>query len=207
MINSGMSNSNFQKYLSIISTSFGSLPRSLPKPLLVVLVGLPATGKTFLSHNLKERFPLVLLHSDKIRIICFPKPKYTKSENKYVFDICHRLIKDLLKRRMPVLFDATNLLEKHRQVLYDISRSINAKLMVLNITADKEMSKRRISERLLSNSANDFSKATWDVYKRMARFNDPISVKHWTIDNSTNNIICLDPIIEELVSWRNSLYP
>ena len=202
-----MSNSNFQKYLSITFPSLSSLPKSLPKSLLVILVGLPGTGKTFLSHSLKDKFPLVMLQSDKIRVMCFPNPKYTKSENKFVFDLCHRLIKDLLKKSIPVLFDATNLLEKHRQVLYDISHSINAKLMVLNITADKKMCKQRISERLLSNSANDFSKANWDVYKRMACFNDPISVKFWTIDNSTNNIVCLDPVIEELVSWRNSLYP
>ena len=202
-----MSNSNFQKYLPITFTSLSPLPKSLPKSLLVILVGLPGTGKTFLSHILQERFPLALLESDKIRVMCFPKPKYTMSENKFVFDLCHRLIKALLKRSIPVLFDATNLLEKNRQVIYKISRSNDAKLFVLNITAEKKISKRRISERLLSNSNKDFSKANWDVYKRMSRFNEPISVKHWTIDNSTNSIFCLDRIIEDLVSWRNSLYP
>ena len=202
-----MSNSNFQKYLSITFSSLSPLPKSLPKSLLVILVGLPGTGKTFLSHSLKDKFPLVLLQSDKIRVMCFPKPKYTKSENKFVFDLCHRLIKDLLKKNMPVLFDATNLLEKNRQIIYNISRSNKAKLFVLNITAEKEISKRRIAERLLPNSNKEFSKANWEVYKRMYRFNEPISVKHWTIDNSTNNMVCLDPVIEELVSWRNSLYP
>jgi len=200
-----MDNQIIQKNISIIFKSLNPIPKPFPKPLLIILVGLPGTGKTFLGEKLKEDFPVSIVQSDKIRAICFTNPKYTNYENKYVFDLCHKVINNLLQRKIPVLLDATNLLEKNRQGLYEISKFHNAKLLVLKITAERKITKLRISRRLSSKS--NVSKASWNVYRRLGYFNDPIGIQHSVIDNSINNTVCLEPILEELVAWRNSLYP
>lgn len=88
-----------------------SLPQPQIEPPLIVVSGLPGTGKSFFCRKLVERLPFLILSSDTLRRILFSSPRYTESENKRLFPTCHALIEELLRKGIPVIFDATNLLD------------------------------------------------------------------------------------------------
>ena len=202
-----MSKLNTKKHISVIINALKPLSNPFPKPLLIVMVGLPGTGKTYLARNIQESFPVTIIQSDQVRTLCFGQPKYTRSENKYVFELCHRVINNLLEEGVPVLFDATNMIEANRKVLYQISKLNKAKLFVLKIITQEKIIEGRIRDRSLRQASYDFSKADWAVYRRMQKLDHTINISHTIINNSLNNILCLNPILEDLVAWRNSLYP
>jgi len=93
--------------------SLGSLPPPQIKPPFVIVSGLPGSGKSFFCRRLAERSPFLILSSDALRKVLFPNPQYSESENKQLFPACHALIEELLKKGIGVIFDATNLVERH----------------------------------------------------------------------------------------------
>src|SRR3972149_825639 len=97
-----------------LKQALAPLPEPMAKPVLVVISGLPGTGKSYFSRKLAERLPCVILESDALRKRLFSSPDYSAAESQYLFSACHRLIEELLKSGISVVLDATNLVEGHR---------------------------------------------------------------------------------------------
>ena len=90
-------------------------------PILVALCGLPGSGKSYFARELTKLAPFRVLESDRLRKALVSKPKYSPSEHVRIFSVCHLLIEEYLSQGELVLFDATNLTEKFRLPLRQIS--------------------------------------------------------------------------------------
>ena len=67
-------------------------PPALGQPVLVVLCGLPGTGKSTLARRLADALPAVIIESDRVRQRLFAPPTYTAEESQQVHQVCHILI-------------------------------------------------------------------------------------------------------------------
>jgi len=152
------------------------------KPVLLLLCGLPGTGKSFLARRLMESLPFVIIESDWIRKILFPQPRYTAQESRWVHRTCHALIAKLLKRGVRVIYDATNLIEYHRELVYRIAERAGARLLVVKTVASEEVVRDRLMAR--QEAATEISDADWRIYRRMASRQEPIYHSHLVIDTS-----------------------
>ena len=74
-------------------------------PYLVILSGLPGTGKSYFANCLNGRLSFLTVGSDRMRKTLVPEPKYKRSEHIRVFAACHRLIEELLGEGYRVIFD------------------------------------------------------------------------------------------------------
>lgn len=100
----------------------------LDQPMLMIMSGVPGSGKSTLVELIKSQqqtFGIYNLHvvsPDAIRIerngSLLNTPR-TKEENAAVFSEAHRRIKQHLKNKEDVVFDATNLTVKYRSDLYN----------------------------------------------------------------------------------------
>ncbi len=104
-----------------LTESLGQLPEPVVEPAFVVVSGLPGTGKSYFCSKLAERLPFLILESDALRKALFSAPSYSQQESSYLFRVYHLLIERLLKKGVPVVLDATNLSERHRERLYSIA--------------------------------------------------------------------------------------
>ena len=199
-----MQKASIKAKLESLLETVGALPEPLSRPLLVVMVGLPGTGKTYFCRYLCQRFPMAVLESDALRETMFETCRYTQSENRQLFGACHQLIDDLLARNIPVALDATNVLEANRRVLYDIAEKNGAKLVLIRMTAQRSVVRKRLKDGLAQNSRGR-SRADWAVYKRMARSEEPIARQHYKVDSSRGSGTAFDVIVSELVEWRDSI--
>lgn len=168
---------------------------STERPYLVVLSGLPGTGKSHFANELVKRMPLVVVGSDRSRKALISKPKYTRGEHARVFAACHLLIEDLLSEGYGVIFDATNLTERFRQPLYEMAERTGAGLLIIWFTASREVVRRRLDDRAARRSEDSYSDADWLVYCRLRPGEEAITRPHLVVDSSDD----IYPVLEEVV--------
>ena len=131
-----------------LAGSLGPLPEPAARPALVVMSGLPGTGKTYFCDRLSKRLPLVILESDSLRKVLFSSPTYSAEESFHLFQTIHRLIEQLLRKMVSLILDATNLSERHREYLYSIANRLDVKLVLARIKAPPEIVQARLKRRL-----------------------------------------------------------
>ncbi|MBM3947392.1 MAG: ATP-binding protein [SAR202 cluster bacterium] len=159
-------------------------PEPAPRPVLVMLVGLPGTGKTTFAARLAERFPLAVVESDAMRKTLFPRPTYSPAESRRVFAAIHEVLGRLLAERVPALLDATNLVEANRRELYQIAEGAGARLFIVRLTAPDEVVRRRLAERLATRAVAENSDAGWAVYEKLRKRQSPLTRPHVELDTS-----------------------
>jgi len=181
--------------VSRLKESLPELPEPVAKPFLIVLSGLPGTGKSYISRKLAERLPCVILSSDTMRRVLFPSPVFNAGENQRLFAALHILIEDLLRKNVAILLDATNLVERHRERLYCIIDRLRVKIIILRVEAPPEVVQERLQARMADNAPPDSSDADFGVYLRMKTNKQRIRRQHFAVDTSRD----IAPVIEKIV--------
>jgi predicted kinase len=178
----------------------GYKARHMPvKPVIIMLSGLPGTGKSYLSHKLAELLGFTNVESDAVRKELFPKPSYSTKESATVFRSLHNLLKERLENGLSVIFDATNLEERYREIVYKIAGRSGAKLILVEVEAPPELVRKRLESRTQHREKNDHSDATWVVYRRMKKTAEKISRPHYTVNTERD----ITPIINKIVLEAN----
>ena len=179
-----------------LTESLGQLPEPMAEPAFVVVSGLPGTGKSYFCNRLAERLPFIILESDALRKALFPLPSYSSQESSHLFRACHLLIRRLLERGMPLILDATNLSERHREHLYSIADHLEVKLVLVWVEAPPQV----VYERLKTRQENSEGKsdADWEVYQGMKPAVQKIRRNHYAVDTSRDITPVLDKIVREI---------
>jgi predicted kinase len=175
--------------------SLNGLPQPQVEPPLIVVSGLPGTGKSFFCRKLAERLFFLILASDTLRKILFSSPQYNESENKRLFSACHVLVEELLREGIPIIFDATNLLEHHREYFYRAAERAGAKLILVWVEAPTEVVRQRLLTREQAVMPQCDSEASWEVYNKMKPRREKISRNHLVVDTSQDITAVIDKIV------------
>ena len=147
-------------------------------PSLVILCGLPGTGKSYFARELARRAPFVWLNSDRTRKLLVDRPSYSRREHRRVFSAMHVLTRGYLRDGYSVVFDATNLNENVRRPLYSSAQEVGVEPLIIRFTAPAELVRRRLTDRAEGVGEASQSDATWDIYSRMAVADQPVPRPH-----------------------------
>ena len=175
------------------------------RPALLLLCGLPGSGKSYFAAALAQRIPLVILSSDRLRKILIPRPRYTRGEHRRVFAAAHLLLAQLLAAGYAVVFDATNRTARARQPLYEMAEQAGAPLLIVEFTAPEEVVRQRLARRAAGTDTapdsagyRDYSDADWRIYCQMRPGGEPIDRPHYRVDSSGDITPVLAEIAERL---------
>lgn len=146
------------------------------------MVGTPGSGKSYLGRTLSVALGAELLQTDAVRKEMFPEPRYTPHEASAVYAVCHEHIAAALARGACVIFDGTNLHERHRRILYDLAGRANATVSIVVAYASGETIRERLRLRGQGIDPLDQSDADFTVYQRMRRDQEPISRPHLIVN-------------------------
>lgn len=174
------------------------LPPPRPRPVLVVLSGLPGSGKSYFCRRLVSRYPMALLKSDALRKALFDQPTYSAEESRRLFSACHLVLSRLLATGIPATFDATNLREVHRRQAYRIADKHKAKLILVHLQAPPAVVHQRLEARVKGRRSDDLSNAGPEVYERMQRDVEPIGRPHISVDTSADIETAIAAILQQI---------
>lgn len=175
----------------------GVEPATAARLALLMLAGLPATGKTHLASELGRRTGAVVLESDAIRRLLFRERHYTRGENRRLFAAINASVEALLLAGRSVIFDATNLAERERTPLYEIAERNGAQLILAHVTAPNDIVRERLERRSAGEPSH--SEADLRVYQRMQARVEEIRQPHHVIDTSENLEPALHALTKEMM--------
>ncbi len=133
-----------------------------PGAAIVLLSGLPGTGKTTFARALGARLRGVHIESDAVRRELFETPRYTAGEHGRVFGEVERRVEAALAANQTVMLDATNLQRKDRRRYERLALLHGARLVAVRMVAPETTARER-----LRRPREGFSQADERVYDLM----------------------------------------
>ena len=149
--------------------ALGELEEPERRPCLILIGGLPGTGKSTLARSLAERHDFEVIRSDVVRKDLSRSERLTASDlyssawTERTYLECLKQAKELLFSGQRVIVDATFREDRYRQILIESARGLCVPAHWFECHADPKLSRDRITAR-----QNDPSDATGDVYQLLA---------------------------------------
>jgi aminoglycoside phosphotransferase family enzyme/predicted kinase len=151
----------------------------LARPVLVLTMGLPASGKTTLARNLAARLALVHLSSDIVRkslvgmrpvehaADAYEQGLYTRRMSQRTYSMLRRMAARWLRRGQSVVVDATYGKPAERAALRQVARGCGACLVVVVCRAGDALLQARLAARENDrDSVSDARLALWPALRR-----------------------------------------
>ena len=123
------------------------LPRNrLIPPVVIILTGIPASGKSFLVQSLVRVLPLAILSEEEMLRFLAPKITFFKRAQEQIIVLAMKSIEKLVQRGISVVFDY-NLKKKHDRFLIKQSvESAGGRFILIHIDISKEEAYKQVSK-------------------------------------------------------------
>lgn len=137
------------------------------RPALILISGLPGTGKSTLSRGLADRAHFEVIRSDVVRKEIFVAENlqdanalYTSDKTQKIYDECQERARRLLQAGTRVIVDATFQREQDRHNFLQMAVDIGTRAVWIECMAPAEITKQRLDAR-----HGDVSDADWSIYQ------------------------------------------
>ncbi len=159
----------------------------MKKPLLIMVVGLPGTGKSTFSRALAERRGATHLNSDVIRAEIGLRGKYDPADKARVYAILQERTEALLRSGKTVIVDATLYRQGLRQPYHDLARSCGCPLRWIELQTGMAAIKDRVSRK------RPYSEADLAVYEKIKALYEPLPEPYLILETDA---LALNTLVE-----------
>ncbi len=159
-----------------------------PKPILILVAGLPASGKTTFANALAKKLGALWLNSDVLREKLNLRGKYDAVSKQKVYSAMLTLAEEALLGGNSLVADSTFYKEDLRKPWKELAEKTRTDYIFIEIVVSDEDARKR----LLIPRAD--SEATWDVYTALKESWEPIEEPHLKLNASK---LSLEQMVEE----------
>lgn len=164
--------------------------------MLVLISGLPASGKTSLAKRLSKSISAENLSTDVVRRGLLEKRTYSEEEKNAVYYSLFEKVGKLLLERKNVVIDGTFYKKELREKAAEIARKADTNIYKILCTCPDAVAKERMCS---CKREKTLTEADFSVYKKIKAIFEPISGDFLEIDT-------MKPVKEQANSARNYIY-
>lgn len=120
------------------------------KPFLILLVGVPGSGKTFFGEKFAETFSAPLINLNDLRFELIEQPDFSKKEENYLEKISHNLLPELMRTRRAILLEGGLEARSDRLAYRQLARSYGYDVITVWVQNTEPTSRNRSTRRIKS---------------------------------------------------------
>ena len=150
--------------------------------MLIILTGLPGTGKSTVAAALAREVGAAVLSSDLMRAERSGRPRFSGPAKAGVYERMFKRARLALRAGRSVVLDATFYLERLRRSGARLGRAAGVPVFIIEVIAPAPVVKRRMDRRLLT--ARGPRPAAFAVHGYIRRSYEPVHGRHFTIDTA-----------------------
>lgn len=135
------------------------------KPLLVIFIGVPGSGKTYFGSRLADKIDAMRLNSDAMRMAIFGSvdaltkvyhSKQRPTVNTYTFGAMDYAAKQILATGRSVIYEAIQQKKADRRHMEALADECHAKLVLVSMKVDEELAIQRTTQREAKDDSRKF---------------------------------------------------
>ncbi|NMC59908.1 MAG: AAA family ATPase [Candidatus Methanofastidiosa archaeon] len=163
--------------------------------MLIVITGLPGSGKTTIAEALAKEVDAVVLSTDKIRKSMFKNPVYNEDDKRIIYDELFSRGRKYLASGKNVILDGTFYTKSLRKRAKAIAESTCEKIFFIYCETPELLLKERITKR------NDkYSDADFNVYLKIKEIFEDFEEEILLVDTSNSVDRNIKDIVEKIHS-------
>ncbi len=179
-------------------------------PLVILLAGLPGTGKSTLARKLARRYRLEHISTDSVRKRIFRDVKqnsfgrgsYSQRQRNVVYDTIYYVLYTLLKHGVGCVLDGTFYQDKLRSKVGRICARFDATFVLVIVEAPEDLIRKRFEERAKRNRRT-LSDADIKVLEKYLDLFESTNLTHIVVNMADDHYKTLE-MIGNAISKRSS---
>ncbi|MDP4130884.1 MAG: AAA family ATPase [Bacteroidota bacterium] len=149
--------------------------------MIVIVFGLPGSGKSYFAHHLADRLRADYIGSDQLRKSLFTETIYSEKEKLLVYSKMLMEMREHVRQGKNLVCDATFYRNDIRRQFVDEAGRQN-EIFFIEIWAAEPVIRRRLAQ-IRADSDADF-----EVYQKIKTEWEPMEERHLTLESTDNNI-------------------
>lgn len=160
--------------------------------LVIIVCGLPGSGKSFFAEKLAKALHAEYSNSDIIRMQLIKQRNYTFEEKEKVYKELLKTMENAINDNKSIVLDATFYRRSLRNRFITKAKELKTSIHFIEIQATSEISKRRLSKQ------RKHSEADYEVYLIIEKLFQPLENEHLTLHSNDHNI---DEMINKAIQY------
>ena len=149
--------------------------------MIVIVFGLPGSGKTYFASRLAKVINAGYINSDITRKEIFKKRIYSDEEKRTVYNKMLEQMEESVKHKKNLVLDATFHKKDIRKMFEDEMKGKGG-IFFIEIQADENTTRERLKK------PRPDSEANFEVYKLISKQNEPLEEPHLILKSTDDNI-------------------
>jgi predicted kinase len=148
---------------------------------IIMVIGLPGSGKSFFASRLAERIHAEYLSSDSLRKKMFLSGRYAQEDKEKVYRIMLSLLGQAVQNNQNIILDATFYKDNLRKLFFEKAESLNTTLYIIEVVAPFSLIRKRLLEKRKD------SEADLQVYEKIKKQFEPVTEAHLQLESQESN--------------------
>jgi predicted kinase len=144
-------------------------PSETTKPHLIIMVGIPSSGKSFFADHFAETFKAPIVSYDIMRKEIFSNPTFSEDEDEIIRKVSNYVLSEFLKTKKTVIFEGETSLGKERFEIAKGARAAGYEPLFIWVQTETQTAQKRATKTSLEKpaiTAEEFA-------AKLKRFNPP----------------------------------